>query len=318
MAKELPYFKFFPGEWIMGDITMCSYSSQGLFINICSLYWSRGGDLDLSKAKKRFANNSDDIDELIESNVMAVDDSDKIIISFLDEQITELSELSLVRSRAGSKGGKKDSRWSDLERKKGDQVYVLLMNNDDEAFIKIGITQHSISNRYSVPIKYNITTIYQWFTKESANIEEAISDLLSTHEYEPKIKFPGYTEAFNIDSIDRIDEYFKDKGCKPVSNHKQTINKLMQLREEKIKIRKDKDNIPAYEEFRDYAKVNKPKVDLSALELKYKSWLENGWYDGNGKKIVNWKTKLLNTIPHLGGGTEKKNLYSGYKDSSFD
>ena len=35
------------------------------------------------------------------------------------------------------------------------------------------------------------------------------------------------------------------------------------------------------------------------VELKYLSWVENGWKDGNDKPIKNWKSKLLNTIPHI-------------------
>ena len=61
---------------------------------------------------------------------------------------------------------------------------------------------------------------------------------------------------------------------------------------------KNKD-IPAFEEFKIYALENNPNVDLSSLELKYKAWVENNWQDGNNKKILNWKTKLLNTIPYL-------------------
>ena len=36
-----------------------------------------------------------------------------------------------------------------------------------------------------------------------------------------------------------------------------------------------------------------------ALDLKYQAWKENGWKNGNGKKIKNWKTTLLNTLPYL-------------------
>ena len=58
-------------------------------------------------------------------------------------------------------------------------------------------------------------------------------------------------------------------------------------------------NIPPYTEFKEYAVSNKPKVDRDALKLKYESWVVNGWKDGNNNEIKNWKTKLLNTLPHL-------------------
>ena len=44
MAKEIPYFKFFTGEWANGEITAESYEVQGVFINICSLYWDKDRD----------------------------------------------------------------------------------------------------------------------------------------------------------------------------------------------------------------------------------------------------------------------------------
>lgn len=45
------------------------------------------------------------------------------------------------------------------------------------------------------------------------------------------------------------------------------------------------------------------KSDFSPYEFavrsKYESWVGAGWKDGNGKAILNWKSKLKNTIPHL-------------------
>jgi hypothetical protein len=61
----------------------------------------------------------------------------------------------------------------------------------------------------------------------------------------------------------------------------------------------DKNIYPTFEEFKIYALENNPEINVPALELKYKAWIENNWRDGNNKKIVNWKTKLLNTIPYL-------------------
>ena len=45
MAKDLPYFKFFCSEWNDGDITLEDFKTQGLFINICSYYWSNECEL---------------------------------------------------------------------------------------------------------------------------------------------------------------------------------------------------------------------------------------------------------------------------------
>jgi hypothetical protein len=61
-------------------------------------------------------------------------------------------------------------------------------------------------------------------------------------------------------------------------------------------------NIPAWQEFLDYAVDKKPKVNRQDLRLKYESWFENGWSINRGGKlqpIQNWKTTLLNTLPYI-------------------
>lgn len=68
-------------------------------------------------------------------------------------------------------------------------------------------------------------------------------------------------------------------------------------RKEKKK-KKEKD-IPSLNEFMFYAFQQKKTLNKEAVEAKYKSWVENGWRDGFDREIKNWKSKLLNTIPHL-------------------
>lgn len=36
-----------------------------------------------------------------------------------------------------------------------------------------------------------------------------------------------------------------------------------------------------------------------SLRAKHEAWVSDGWKDGNGKKIKNWKTKIKNTVPFL-------------------
>jgi hypothetical protein len=47
-------------------------------------------------------------------------------------------------------------------------------------------------------------------------------------------------------------------------------------------------------------------VDEYALRLKFESWVENGWKDGNNRKITNWKSKLTNTIQFIAKGTNSQ------------
>ena len=57
--------------------------------------------------------------------------------------------------------------------------------------------------------------------------------------------------------------------------------------------------VPSYSEFESYALTKRPEVDTTHLKAKFESWVEAGWKDGYGNKILNWKSKLLNTLPHL-------------------
>ena len=82
VMKELPYFKFYPGEWIKGDVTDCSMAAQGLFINICVLYWMKGCNLTLTRVQRKFNTCSIELKELLNEEII-VCDGDKIYIDFL-------------------------------------------------------------------------------------------------------------------------------------------------------------------------------------------------------------------------------------------
>lgn len=61
-------------------------------------------------------------------------------------------------------------------------------------------------------------------------------------------------------------------------------------------------DIPKLDEFMAYGLAKMPDVNKESLSLKYESWKENGWsVNRQGKKqpIKNWKSTLLNTLPHL-------------------
>lgn len=107
MAKELPYFKFEPGQWDNGNIQMCHRESKGLFIDLCSLYWSRLGELPYALALQKLCNgNEDAFQELKRLDIIGIVD-DNVVIEFLDEQLSEFNLISEERRKAAKK------RWSD-------------------------------------------------------------------------------------------------------------------------------------------------------------------------------------------------------------
>ena len=103
MAKGLPYFKFTPTEWLTGDICFESFEVQGLFINICALYWQRDGKLSIDDIEKRYKKPTALV-SLIDRFITVTDGV--ISIAFLDEQFIERKHISVVNSDNGSKGGR--------------------------------------------------------------------------------------------------------------------------------------------------------------------------------------------------------------------
>lgn len=109
MARDLPYFKFYVSEWNDGDITLCSLEAQGLFVNLCSLYWSLKGKLFYASAMRRHSDcNASAWEELIKSNCIKIL-NDKIVINFLDEQMHEMSKISIQNKKNAEK------RWKDVQ-----------------------------------------------------------------------------------------------------------------------------------------------------------------------------------------------------------
>lgn len=104
MAKELPYFKFEPNQWENGNIQMCSRELKGLFVDLCSMYWSRLGDLPLKLATQKLcAGNATALNSLCDDNIIAIE-SEFIRIDFLEEQLLEFKNTSTQNSKNAKEG----------------------------------------------------------------------------------------------------------------------------------------------------------------------------------------------------------------------
>lgn len=98
MAKDLPYFKFFCSEWSDGDITLEDYEIQGVFINVCAYYWSNECSVSKEKLLKKFKSVSEQINILFASKIIK-ENSNEVVISFLNEQWFERSRVSEQNSK---------------------------------------------------------------------------------------------------------------------------------------------------------------------------------------------------------------------------
>ena len=107
MAKELPYYRFNPDEYLTGDITFESYECQGVFKLACCFYWKSDCDITLQKLFKRIPNAEHLLKKLIESKIIKhFEESDKIKINFLHKQYQPLISISESRKNAA------EVRWS--------------------------------------------------------------------------------------------------------------------------------------------------------------------------------------------------------------
>lgn len=105
-----------------------------------------------------------------------------------------------------------------------------------------------------------------------------------------------------------------DQNDKPIPNDKHNIkpndNNINTSKIEKLPLEAKKENkeiknkeIPTLKEFGEFALSKQSDFDLpidkKKVKLKYDAWFENGWKDGNDKKITNWKSKLINSLQYL-------------------
>jgi uncharacterized phage protein (TIGR02220 family) len=102
MAKNFPFFKFLPTEWLTGNIAFEDLAVQGLFINVCSIYWQRDGILLIEDIKRRYKR-EDLIERLTVGGFIEVE-NEHISISFLDEQLEAADHISKRNSENGKKG----------------------------------------------------------------------------------------------------------------------------------------------------------------------------------------------------------------------
>lgn len=198
------------------------------------------------------------------------------------------------------------SRMYIMEQKYGDKGYCCYY----KLLQLLGRTENQV-------LDFTINKDLIFFSAILRETEIKVLEMISTMSEIGAIDKPLWDEKRVIWSQDLIDSikivYDNRKGLLPqkpildvVSTNINPVNTNIKPQSivEYSRVNKTKVNeinIPALSEFLDFVKLNTEKFDLikNSAELKYKSWAENKWHDGNDKKIKNWKTKILNTIPHL-------------------
>jgi len=121
MAKELPYFKFEPSLWDTGNIQLCTHEAKGIFIDICSMYWQRIGDLPYKLALQKACNgNATALQQLIDENIIKVIEGE-ICIDFLNEQLSGFENISSTNSENARSGWEKRRKNATARRPHNDR-----------------------------------------------------------------------------------------------------------------------------------------------------------------------------------------------------
>jgi hypothetical protein len=197
MAKELPYFKFEPAEYLTKDISFCSIGSQGLFINICSYYWQRECSLTVEQVKRRF-NYPNELQELIDEGIIDIENS-VIKIKFLDLQYEDATKLSNKNSLNGSKGGRPKKNPTETQNKpkqnptesqtKGIREDKRIKDNiipTKDEFIAYALSIMPDVSLTDLGLKYQSWLVNDWCINRKGNLEKILnwkSTLTNTLKY---------------------------------------------------------------------------------------------------------------------------------------
>ena len=96
MAKENPWFKFEPAEWMFGRIQRQTPELKGVFIDLICKYWHRECEMSVLDAELDFG--KENIDILFSKGIIHNNNDESYIgISFLDEQMDGIKKTSEKR-----------------------------------------------------------------------------------------------------------------------------------------------------------------------------------------------------------------------------
>ena len=132
--KELPYFKFYPNQWITGSISFMDLDVQGAFLKVCCYYWSKECNVTRTQIKSLIPKQWS---LLLDCELFKIEE-DNIKIKWLDEQHKERLAEHKRNVSNGRKGGlitakalrkdkkRKDNYENDNLLKVSDEVKKLL------------------------------------------------------------------------------------------------------------------------------------------------------------------------------------------------
>lgn len=203
MAKNFPYFKFLPSEWLTGNIAFESLEVQGLFINICALYWQRDGDLNVSELIRRYKKENL-IEALIEGNYLVKNEENDISIAFLDEQLIAANHISKRNAENGKKGG----RPKNQENKEDKATGLIPLNEKKQSKEKESKEKEILPKVETFDFDKFLVFMRSSFKRDFRVINESVKKSIKARLKE------GYVKADFINCVNNLmnNQYHKENG----------------------------------------------------------------------------------------------------------
>ena len=195
-------------------------------------------------------------------------------------------------------------------------VWLILKARRFSGFIpiKIGLGQSVVElkrgqllfGRFTAEEKLGIngSTIYKWLKK----FQEMGMINIESNSHSTTITIANY-DTYNDKSNSQVTAEEQPSNSQVTAKSPLSPSPSNTKKRDKIDIEREEGKekekeiqIPPEPEFltfcKDVLKEKHQALEFS-LKAKYEAWVADGWKDGNGKKIKNWKTKIKNTIPFL-------------------
>lgn len=221
------------------------------------------------------------------------------------------------------------------------QLYVLRFFNDDEEFLKVGITDYSIGRRYSSSgeggskLGYRFEILHQYFpikNQSLVDIEKGVEQTFKKHKYVPIKQFGGHLECYNIKITNELIHYLTTLNDVQQGSTKRTVNDTVNgtvtvnvndnvLVSEKKEVglgfvvfNAEEEISKNQIEFQRICSVTGKSIDAGKISLhKYHLYLEEKEQYPKGKKAVfaGFEKWLLNEKNFSKNGTGKENRVVG-------
>lgn len=176
---------------------------------------------------------------------------------------------------------------------------ILLTNHSDNYFFKRGIRVDVKAGQ----IGYDLDTLAKRWQWSRGKVERFLKMLENDNQI-----IRQKTNVTTLISVVNYKEYQSDSKAESKPNRKPN-NKADGNKQECKELKEI--TIPSIDEFLNYSVSQIPNINKQDVRLKYESWLVNDWsvnVDGKKRKILNWKTTLLNTLRYL--RTDQGNVYN--------